>query len=107
MATQCNSLKERRFFVRLSIGVSAQFQTLTKKEVTFDNLRDFFTYLGPEEMAHVLFFLDEAEKMGCKLIGYSNPLSSHSIIYAEFQLEVPEDKVDEFKSRYARYFYMY
>lgn len=107
MAAQYNSQDERRFFVRLLIGVSAQFRVQTHQEVTFDNLRNYFKGLNIEQKENVISFLDDAKAMGCTMLDYHNPLSANSNVFAEFEVEVPEDKVDEFRSKYARYSYLF
>ncbi len=106
MAAQCN-INERRFFVRLFIGVSAQFRVQTHQDVTFENLRNYFNGFSIDEKDDVVKFLDDAQAMGCTLLDYRNPLSSNSRIFAEFEVEVPEEKVKEFESKYARFSYLF
>ena len=107
MAAQFNTQNERRFFVRLYIGVSAQFRVHTHQEVTFENLKNYFKGFDIEEKEKVISFLDDAQAMGCTLLDYHNPLSANSNAFAEFEVEVPEDKVKEFQTKYARYSYLF
>ena len=105
-----NNLCNRRHFVRLGIGVSAQFKVDTHQDVTFENLRNYFSskkFSGNTAIPRIISFLKDAEAMGCKLIGYSNPLSATSMPYAEFFVEVPKDINSEFESKYARYSFLY
>lgn len=107
MAQETITSNVRRYFVRLEIGVSAQFKVDTHQEVTFENLTKYFTsvkFSCNRHVPRIVQFLDDTESMGCKLLGYRNPLSATSRAYAEFEMEVPEEKALEFESKYARYF---
>ena len=75
MAAQCN-INERRFFVRLFIGVSAQFRVQTHQDVTFENLRNYFNGFSIDEKDDVVKFLDDAQAMGCTLLDYRKKLKS-------------------------------
>ena len=106
MATKCNPHDYRQHFVRLEIGVSAQFKADTKQEVTYENMRNYFLsskFKGNENIERIISFLNEVEAMGCLLEGYSNPLSSHSIVNVEFELLVPKKSCAEFDAKYSRY----
>ena len=108
MAQEPSTQSNRHCFVRLPIGVSAQFHVDTHREVSFRNLRRYFSsvrFPSNKNVPAIIKFLDNAEDMGCTLLGYSNPLSSTSIPYAEFEVEVPEEVAEEFDEKYARYFY--
>ena len=107
MATQRKTLDDRQYFVRLEIGVSAQFFVDTHQNVTYENLKNYFCsvrFSGNRHIPLILQFLNDTESMGCRVLGYSNPLSASSIPYVEFEMCVPGEKYAEFEAKYARYF---
>ena len=109
MATS-ETLCNKRHLVRLEIGVSAQFKVDTHQEVTYENLRNYFTspkFFDIKGIKRIIAFLNDAEAMGCKIMNYHNPLSASSMVYAEFEVEVPKDIDQEFENKYARYSYLH
>ena len=108
MAPETLTPEQRQYFVRLEIGVSAQFYFDTHQQATLENLMRYFTsarFSNNSHIPRIIRFLNIARYLGCTILGYKNPLSSTSIIYVEFQVEVPEESVNEFELEFSQYFY--
>ena len=108
MAQESKTQDKRQYFVRIEIGVSAQFYVEAHKPATIENLVKYFNsskFSNNENVSKIIHFLNAAASMGCNILEYKNPLSETSTLYAEFHVEVPDEKANEFETEFAKYFY--